>query len=173
VRYLKRSLILCALGAAAVAVAAVQSGTEPPANPHLFLENEDLCVSCHTYFEGQLEPHMFSVMVHEKCIVCHTKLGRSHPINVNPQDSYLRISDTDPLPLAYIEELGDDVVSCGSCHNPHGEWLSTAKAYMKQQPYFILVSSEAETLYYKTYYLRISDPVKGFMPLCQVCHNDF
>ncbi len=156
-------------GVAGCALVMSQSLSELPLNPHAFMDQPDICSTCHKYWEGQLEPHMFSVMVHEVCEVCHAELGRSHPININPQDYDIQVDET--IPLAYIEQLGDDVVSCGSCHNPHGEWFSPVKAYEKQPELFLLiVSPDEEIKYYKTYYLRASDPVKGYLVLCVLCH---
>lgn len=154
--------------------ALAQTGGELPENPHGFMDQQTLCPSCHTYWEGQLEPHMFSVMVHDKCKTCHTVLGRSHPINMNPPSTESEIEVPEFLPLAYIDELGDDVMSCGTCHNPHGEWLAEKRAYPSQLEEIVITdASGQEVKYFKTFYLRISDPVEGYMPLCVSCHLDY
>ena len=65
--------------------------------------------------------------------------------------------------------------SCGSCHQPHGEWLSPSRCYPKQEPKVYLletVNGEVRgTPYYTTYFLRVpGDPLEGFVPLCNSCH---
>ena len=161
-------------GAALVAGALAIAGSvgEFPDDPHDFMEEEGKCGDCHTYWEGKLEPHMFSILIHEKCRECHSHLGRSHPININPDSSDLDLEVPEELPLAYMDEIGDDVVSCGTCHNPHGEWLSSARAYSKQTAEFVDTADGEEISYFKTYYLRIpGDPEEGFVHLCIACHS--
>lgn len=140
-----------------------------PENPHQFMNRTDSCPDCHNYYEGVLEPHYFILPMADECHKCHSKekLGRSHPVGVDPYRSDYDITVPDELPLE------EDMVSCGSCHNPHAEWLSTTRSFFSQTPQVILKKGEEEILYYKTFYLRISDPEEGFAPLCQSCHRDY
>jgi hypothetical protein len=55
----------------------------------------------------------------------------------------------------------------------HGEWLSTTKAFPAQQLEHVTEEGGEEIFYYKTLFLRLSDPEEGFAPLCLACHEDF
>lgn len=152
----------------AMATAAV-ADSYLPANPHQFMNEKESCPDCHKYYRGEIDPHEFVIYTPEKCWECHSleKLGRSHPIDVNPDNSESEIDIPEELPLE------DDKVSCGSCHQPHSEWLSLTKSFKRQEVYFVQKVGRRKKNYYKTYYIRMSDPEEGFAPLCLACHRDY
>ena len=142
-------------------------------NPHQPLYIAGGCASCHDTYLGETDPHVFVLPIIEICLreSCHTaeKIGRSHPVGVDARKSRVIEGVPESLPLE------DDLISCGSCHEPHGEWLAAARCYPSQQPAFFLAENVAgerrETPYYKTYYLRVpGDPIEGFTALCISCH---
>ena len=169
--------VLVALLTLALAVAALcQEGAKVsslPENPHRPLFIAGGCTGCHETYLGETDPHEFVLPVIEICLreSCHTveKIGRSHPVGVDAKKSRV-IED---VPACF--PLEDDRISCGSCHEPHGEWLVATRCYPSQQPVFFLVENvvgeKRETPYYKTYFLRVpGDPIEGFTALCNSCH---
>ena len=159
-------LVLCLLAVAQTRSTAL---TPLPPNPHQFLNVETTCADCHNYYNGSLEPHEFVVEIPEKCWECHSKekLGRSHPIGVDPSRTPHTVEVPEEIPLE------NGLVSCGSCHNPHRDYLSKITSYKEQPAKFIQVDGRTEIPWYKTLYLRKSDPIKGFEPLCVACHTDY
>jgi ferredoxin len=171
-----RARLLIAGGVALAAAALFAADPRLPENPHAPLGRSGGCPECHAYTKlGEMLPHEFVVSIPEKCWVCHLQesLGRSHPIGVDPRSSSLKIEVPEEIPLE------NDCVSCGSCHTPHGEWLSLRRSYRDQEAFFTIIEGEGknkiEIPYYKTYYLRVpGDPEEGFTPLCQnTCHTDY
>lgn len=165
-----RRVIIAAVLLASVFLAfAVRTAPGVPPSPHAFMDQQNLCFSCHASYGGQVDPHEFVIEIAGGCLSCHNpaKLGRSHPIGVDPRRSAMTTFRPDSLPLE------NDKVSCGSCHQPHAAYLSPTMCYQEQEPEFTLtVSPDEETLYYKTYFLRLANPT-GFDVLCQACHRDF
>ena len=170
--------VFIALLTLALAVAALcQEGeivTSLPQSAHQSLSIAGGCTSCHATYLGETDPHVFVLPIVEICLreSCHTaeKIGRSHPVGVDARKSQVIEEVPESLPLE------DDLISCGSCHHPHGEWLAATRCYPSQQPAFFLVENVAgekrETPYYKTYYLRVpGDPIEGFTALCNSCHS--
>jgi hypothetical protein len=111
---------------------------------------------------------------------CHDKTrkaGRTHPVDVLPEEATPEIIVPEILPLQAMNgEYWADTMTCGTCHNPHGDFLSTEKLFAKQTAHTVTqVTPEEEIPYYKTYYLRITntDPSEGFTPLCKACHPDY
>lgn len=145
----------------------VVGGPDLPPNPHQGMNEEGSCSGCHSYYRDEIEPHEFIIDISENCMECHSseKLGRSHPVGVRPADSRLEIEIPEELPLVNEE------VTCGTCHQPHGDWLSRNMAGPRQEPEIWVMEEEEEIPYYKTYYLRFSDPEEGFSSLCQMCHD--
>jgi len=128
------------------------------------------CAGCHAFFRGELDPHEFVTSIPEKCWGCHSQkmLGRSHPIGVDPSHSPAGVVEVpEELPLE------DGKVSCGTCHNPHREHLAKTPAYPAQTVAFRQEEGRYEIAWYKTLFLRKSDPNKGFEPLCLACHKDY
>ncbi len=153
----------------ALALTRAPADVAPPTNPHQIFSGAEACVGCHAYFGGTMDPHSFVVEILEICMKCHTqtKLGLSHPVGVDPSRSPTTIDVPAELPLE------DGKVSCGSCHNPHMAFLSRTRAYQDQPVTYLQQEGRTQTAWYKTIYLRMSDPIKGFEPLCVACHQDY
>jgi hypothetical protein len=155
-----------------VALALSPAPAEPPfpPDPHQPMRALDVCIDCHVYDNRTLVPHEFVVAIPEKCEECHSKkaLGRSHPIGVDP-----RFSPPNVVTVPEELPLEGGKVSCGSCHNPHLPQLAQIKSYKDQAATFIQIDGRSEIPWYKTFYLRLSDPVTGFEPLCRACHRDY
>ena len=168
------ALLTLALAAAALCQEA-RKVRSLPESPHQSLYIEGMCTVCHSTDKGKLQLHAFVFPVIEICLreSCHAaeKIGRSHPVGVDARKSEVVEEVPESLPLE-----NDDLISCGSCHEPHGAWLSGTQCYPKQQPTVFLVENvdgkERETPYYQTYYLRVpGDPIEGFTALCSSCHS--
>lgn len=153
----------------ALALTRVPAQVGMPANPHQSMSAAGACPSCHANYSGSMDPHGFVVEIVEICAACHSPkdLGRSHPIGVDLRHSPGAMEVPEDLPLE------EGKISCGSCHNPHMAFLSTTRAYADQQATFLQKEGRVEVPWYKTFFLRKSDPVKGFEPLCVACHKDY
>lgn len=153
----------------ALALTWAPAGSPLPPSPHQYMSVAGACAGCHAYYRGNPDPHEFVVTIPEKCWECHSQknLGRSHPIGVDPRRTTTSVEVPEEFPL----EAGN--VSCGSCHNPHMEFLAKTKAYPAQSVTFIQMEGRQEISWYKTLFLRKSDPIQGFEPLCTACHRDF
>lgn len=160
--------VLLVLGLAAVGSV---PGRHPPERPHAFLNDEKRCAGCHrTEPDGEdwiLDPHLFVVSVVEACRGCHpaAQMGRSHPVEVAPSRLFRRGEVPEALPLHWSDAARAEVVTCGTCHNPHLPRLSPEKLHSLQRP-------APGGGGYLTYYLRIrgKTPREGFTPLCHACH---
>jgi hypothetical protein len=157
------------------AVAVCQQGSDSLLrDPHQSMNADGGCESCHSSYEGELEPHVFVLPIIDTCMSesCHTaaKIGRSHPVGIDVRRS--RSVEAVPENLPLEEEV---MISCGSCHQPHSAWLSGSRGYPNQEPELFLVETrngeEIQIPYYKTYFLRVpGDPEEGFTALCNSCH---
>jgi len=113
-------------------------------NPHAHFQNPDQCPKCHLSHQGRIEPDRFSTETDAVCFGCHRKdsLGRSHPVNVHPEEKNRKRKMTVPADL----RLDDDGrIMCLTCHTAHGPYVS--------------------------YFLRRSSPDRGFEVLCEACHG--
>lgn len=173
--WIDRARVLVAIAILALGVVAIsqQEVTSLPPNPHASLSVKGQCGLCHATYLDTLEPHEFVVSISEICLQesCHTtdKLGRSHPVGVEVKRSRVVTSVPESLPLE------DGRISCGSCHQPHAEWLSVTPCYLAQPPVLTLVTTESgavvEKPHYRSYYLRVAgSPDEGYLPLCISCH---
>lgn len=161
--------VLFGLLLAVLALAQAPADPPLPPNPHQSMNEPAACADCHRYYREDLDPHEFFVSIPEKCWECHAeeKLGRSHPIGIDPRRATTKVDVPEDLPLE------DGKVSCGTCHQPHKEHLSGIKAFADQQPAFPQARGRAGGTLYKTLFLRKSDPARGFEPLCMACHKDY
>lgn len=147
------------------ALVLVASDFFPSVNPHAHFQNAQQCQKCHLSYRGNLEPERFSTETDAVCFGCHPResLGRSHPVNVRPQDKYRKMK----VPSDF--RLDDDGrMMCLTCHTAHGPYLSTVKAYPKQPPISTISTGGP---YYKTFYLRKTSPTLGRAILCDACHE--
>lgn len=166
-------VLTLALAAAAICQEDIKV-TSLPESPHTSFFVAGECVSCHDTYLGEPDPHVFVLPIAEICLRegCHTaqKIGRSHPVGVDVGRSQTIEAVPESLPLE-----GEQKISCGSCHQPHGEWLSAARCYPQQPAKVFLVENAGgevrETPYFSTFFLRVvGDPGEGFAALCNSCH---
>ncbi len=157
----------------ALGVAAAGSAVNrlPAEEPHALLADESRCGGCHRMEQDGadwiLDPHLFVVSVVEACRACHPEeqMGRSHPVEIDPVGRLGRRDWREDLPLQWSDDARAEVMTCGTCHNPHLPRLSSEKLYSLQKP----VRGGGG---YLTYYLRVrgKTPREGFTPLCHTCH---
>lgn len=166
-RAIRRGVLVLLL--VALALTGAPAGSPLPPNPHQPMNETGACAGCHDYYNKALDPHVFVIAIPEMCWECHSKkdLGRSHPIGVDPTHSATDVEVPEELPLE------DGKISCGSCHNPHMDFLAKTRAFPAQTVTFLQEEGQVEILWYKTLFLRKSDPDKGFEPLCTACHRNF
>ena len=111
---------------------------------------------------------MATVSVVESCRACHPEeqTGRSHPVEVEPRGAPGLKEVPEELPLQWSDDSDSEVMTCGTCHNPHLPRFSEYKLWSRQRPHG---SGDA----YLTYYLRLrgKTPREGFTPLCHACHR--
>ena len=164
--------VLLVLGALlVVVVVAYEDGAD---DPHGYMNDEVRCAECHQVEkDGEdwiLDPHIFTVSVTESCHECHPahQIGRSHPVGSDPRRALHRRDFPDELPLHWSDDERTEVMTCGTCHNPHLTRFSTEKLYSRQRPH------RGRAGDYLTYFLRIrgETPKEGFTPLCHACHPD-
>ena len=137
------------------------------AGPHSHFRDPAGCNRCHVYRESGLDPDRFIPEVDAFCLGCHSLegLGVTHPRNVRPGD--------DPHRMAVPEEFrltSEGRLFCLTCHSAHGPFLSPSRAYATQEaehPGPLPGTKRA----FRTYFVRRSDPVRGFATLCEGCHG--
>ena len=166
------TLILLLLTVAVAADSDDFSGPVLPPDPHQSINEEGTCANCHDYYLGEVDPHEFIVDVTEDCLKegCHQEMGnrmvRMHPLDRDISRLDFEIPEDMPL--------DQERMSCGTCHQPHKEWLSRIKSAPWEEPSFYLEKSLGDDVayipYYKTHYLRIFDPMFGYKNLCTTCH---
>jgi len=133
-----------------------------PSNPHNSLNDQLTCLECHDAYRDEVDGHEFIVSITESCERCHNLrlLDRSHPYDIDPRRSKIDVRIPDELPLH------GNLLTCGTCHDPHLSYLATVQSFRLQEP-----KAVAEVAYYQTFYTRKNDPVQGFDPLCDSCHH--
>ncbi len=159
-----QALIIAATAAAPSASAL--AAFDPAYNPHAHFRSEGMCPKCHVGAAGPPAGGRISGASTAFCLGCHTgeALGRSHPIGIRPRgrEGATRI----PADLL-LDDAGR--IMCLTCHDAHGPFVATVKAFASQEPENSGRARGAPA-YYRTRYLRRSDPVKGFAVLCNRCH---
>lgn len=160
------ALILAAATALVVLLHAL-AAFDPAYNPHAHFRSNGMCPKCHLGPAGVPATDRFTGASTDFCLGCHSKeaLGRSHPIGVRPRDRDRRMR----IPADY--RLADDGrMMCLTCHNAHGPFVSTVKTFLAQKPENADRAAGTPP-YYRTLFLRRSDPVKGRSVLCDGCHE--
>ncbi len=166
---LKRALPALVLAAAVALVFLFRAlaAVDPAYNPHAHFRTPGLCPRCHLGPADAPITDRFTGASIDYCFSCHSKdsLGRSHPIGVEPRDRYWKMR----VPADY--RLDDDGrTMCLTCHNAHGPFVSTVKSVPVQKPENP-DRSPGTPAYYRTRFLRRSDPIKGWAVLCDGCHQ--
>ena len=90
-------------------------------NPHAHFRYPDQCPKCHLTQGSQPVPGRFSTDANAVCLECHAKesLGRSHPVNVRPEEKYRKMKVPADLRLD-----DDGRIMCLTCHTAHGQYVS-------------------------------------------------
>jgi len=143
----------------------VRTEALPGRDPHAHFRNPEFCHNCHLRIDGKPDPNRFVVDVDAFCLGCHRnrELLRNHPRNVRPKDKYPEMKVPEEFRL---DDEGR--IMCLTCHKGHGEFLSDTRAFPGQEPEKSVPSQDPRR--YRTYFVRGSDPVRGFAPLCDGCH---
>lgn len=163
------------LGGALLAAAAATADKPVAAgagNAHDFMADETRCADCHRVVkEGKdwvLDPHIFTVSVVAACRGCHPvgEMGRSHPVGSDPTRARPRIQVPPELPLQWSDDARGEVMTCGTCHDPHLPRFDRRKLHGRQKPH---PRGKGQ---YLTYYLRLrgDDARDGYTKLCRACH---
>ncbi|MBI5574978.1 MAG: hypothetical protein HY896_01295 [Deltaproteobacteria bacterium] len=165
-RHLLRKFLI-PVSAVSVACLVLATQFDPRVNPHSLFAKSDQCGKCHVYHRGNLEPERFVPECSDYCLGCHAdqSLERTHPIKVRPGGKYWKMK----IPAEFrLDDEGR--VMCLTCHKAHGPFLATVKAHPTQKPE-PMVPPAGLAGYYRTFFLRVSDPVRGFAALCDRCHK--
>jgi len=103
------------------AAALVASNGPQRGNPHEHFRNPDVCPKCHLTPGSQPGPGRFSTEADAVCFGCHTKegMGRSHPVNVRPDEKHRKMEVPADLRLNV-----DGRLMCLTCHTAHGPYVS-------------------------------------------------
>ena len=90
-------------------------------NPHAHFRDPDQCPKCHLPTGSRLDPARISTESDAVCLGCHAKesLGRSHPLNVRPEEKYRKMKVPADLRLD-----DDGRIMCLTCHTAHGPNVS-------------------------------------------------
>ena len=114
--------VLAALaGVLCCAPALVASDGPQHGNPHAHFRTLGLCPKCHLSPGVQPGPGRFSTEADVVCLGCHTKegMGRSHPVNVRPDEKYRKMA----VPADLRLDDGGRLM-CLTCHTAHGPYVS-------------------------------------------------
>jgi len=112
-------LLAALAGILCFAPALVASDGSRSGDPHAHFRNPDQCPKCHLSPDSRLAPGRFSIEVNTFCFGCHTKesLGRSHPVNVRPEEKHRKMKVPPDLRLD-----DDGQIMCLTCHTAHGPY---------------------------------------------------
>ncbi len=160
------ALVLAAVAGVALLLRAL-AAFDPAYNPHAHFRTPGMCPRCHLGPADAPITDRFSPDSTDYCFTCHSpeSLGRSHPNRVRPQDRYWKMR----VPAEY--RLDDDGrIMCLTCHNAHGPFVATVKTRPVQAPENP-DAAPGTPLYYRTWFLRRSDPERGWAVLCDGCHE--
>jgi predicted CXXCH cytochrome family protein len=117
-----RAGLLAALsGVLLFAPALVASNGPQRADPHAHFRTPGQCPKCHVFQGSQPAPGRILTGTDKVCLECHTKesMGRSHPVNVRPEEKYRKMKIPADLRLD-----DDGRITCLTCHTAHGQYVS-------------------------------------------------
>ena len=108
-------------GILCIAPALIASDGPQHGNPHAYFRNPGQCPKCHLSPGSQPGPGRFSTEADAVCLGCHAKgsMGRSHPVNVRPEEKYPKMKVPADLRLD-----DDGRIMCLTCHTAHGPYVS-------------------------------------------------
>ena len=150
-----------------VSPASGEGSEDPGQNPHAHFKKSGNCRHCHVTIKSVLEPDRFLLEADEFCLGCHSieEQGITHPRNVRPGDQ--------AYPMAVPKDLrlnSQGKMICLTCHYAHGPFLSPTRAFPAQKAANTGAPAGTKPAY-RTYFARRSDPVRGFVLLCEGCHG--
>ena len=114
--------VLAALaGILCCAPAVVASDGLRRGNPHEHFRNPEMCPKCHLSPGPKPDAGRFSTGSDAVCLGCHTTggMGRSHPVNVRPDEKHRKMAVPADLRLD-----ADGRLMCLTCHTAHGPYES-------------------------------------------------
>ena len=119
--HIRAGLLAALAGIFCFAPALVASDGSRNGDPHAHFRNPDQCPKCHLSTGSQPDPGRFSPGADKVCLECHAKgsLGRSHPVNVRPEEKYRKMKVPADLRLD-----DDGRIMCLTCHTAHGQDVS-------------------------------------------------
>ena len=119
--HIRGGLLAVLAGVLCFAPVLVASEGSRRGNPHAHFRNPDQCPMCHLSAGSKLDPGRFSTEADAVCLGCHAKdsMGRSHPVNVRPDDKYRKMKVPADLRLD-----DDGRIMCLTCHTAHGQYVS-------------------------------------------------
>jgi len=119
--FIRAGLLAALAGLLCIATALFAYNGPRGGNPHAHFRNPDQCPKCHLSAGSQLDPGRFSTETDTVCLGCHPKesMGRSHPVNVRPDEKYRKLKVPADLPL---DDGGR--IMCLTCHTAHGQYVS-------------------------------------------------
>jgi hypothetical protein len=136
-------------------------------DPHSHFMDPASCPQCHIYRGSKPEKGRFPPGTDAFCLDCHSLegLGITHPIAIRPGGGRSQMRVPADLPLD-----SEGKIFCLTCHNAHGPFLSSTRAFASQKAADPAAPAGSKPTY-RTYFVRRSDPVRGFAPLCEGCHG--
>ncbi len=160
------ALILAAATGVVLLLRAI-AAFDPAYNPHAHFRTPGMCPRCHLGPADAPDTKRFTGGSTDYCLSCHPQesLERSHPIRVRPRDRHREMRV--PADFA-LDDNGRTM--CLTCHNSHGPFVTTVKAFAIQEPENP-DRGPGTPAYYRTRFLRRSDPVRGYSVLCDGCHK--
>lgn len=123
--------------------------------------------------DRNIMPHEFVKSITSMCMTneCHTdkELGNSHEVDISPYDRFPDMKVPKEYPLYWDTEKYKEVISCGTCHNPHVDWLNLVPLQQLHKPIKTIDGKK----YYSTFFVRVRNPKRGLFTLCKGCHLDY
>lgn len=161
--------VLPALVVAAAAGAAflprALAAFDPAYNPHAHFRANGMCPKCHIGPAGAGHALRIAGASTAYCLSCHSgAMGRSHPIGVRP-----RSRGTTRIPPDLVLDE-DGRIMCLTCHGAHEPFVAATKAFATEEPENA-DRAPGTAPYYRTRFVRRSDPARGFVVLCDACHE--
>lgn len=114
-------LLAALTGLVCIAPGIIASDGPRSGNPHAHFRNPDQCPKCHLSPGSPPGSGRFSTGADAVCLGCHAEesLGRSHPVNVRPEEKFPKMKIPDDLRLD-----DDGRIMCLTCHSAHGSHAS-------------------------------------------------
>ena len=123
--------------------------------------------------DDKIMPHEFVRPITGMCMTdeCHTdyELGNSHAVDISPYERYPDMKVPKEYPLYWDTDKYKELITCGTCHNPHLDWLYPEPLQKIHKP----VKRIKGKKYYSTFFVRVRSLEHGLFTLCKGCHEDY